>query len=101
GRLVHGDPGDLAAEPDGRPHGQRAAGRVTVQERRAAGAVDQRLDVVDLPVDRVGQRVPAPASAAAVVAVDRETGREQPGQLPGAGRMDGQRAVDQDQGRSL
>src|SRR5690348_13144910 len=28
-------------------------------------------------------------------------GREQPGQLPGTGRMDGQRAVNQDQGRSL
>ena len=75
---------------------------MTVQERRAAGAVDQRLDVVDLPVDRVGQRVPALAAAAAVEAKDREMRREQLGQLrPGAGRMDRQRAVDQDQGWSL
>jgi hypothetical protein len=75
---------------------------VAVEERRAAGAVDQRLDVVDLPVDRVGQRVPALAAAAAVIAIDREMRREQLGQLrPGAGRMDCQRAVDQDQGRSL
>jgi hypothetical protein len=54
---------------------------VAVEERRAAGAVDQRLDVVDLPVDRIGQRVPALAAAAAIKAADRETWREQPGQL--------------------
>jgi hypothetical protein len=37
-----------------------------------------------------------------IKAIDREVRREQLGQLrPGAGRMDGQRAVDQDQGRSL
>ena len=75
---------------------------MAVEERLAAGAVDQRLDVVDLPVDRVGQRVPALAAAAPVKAVDREVRCEQLGQLlPGAGGMDGQRAVDQDQGRSL
>jgi hypothetical protein len=56
---------------------------VILQERRAAGAVGQRLDVVDLPVDRVRRRVSAPAAAAAVEAVDREMGREQPAQLPG------------------
>src|SRR5215472_14876246 len=69
--------------------------------RMASGPVDQRLDVVDLPVNRVGQRVPAPAAAAAIKAVDREVRREQRGQFPGAGGMDGQCAVDQNQGRSL
>src|SRR6516165_10591411 len=70
--------------------------------RMASGPVDQRLDVADLPVDRVGQRVPALASPAAVKAVDGEVRREQLGQLrPGTGRVDGQRAVDQDQRRSL
>jgi len=83
-------------------HGQGPAGGVAVEERRAARAVDQRLDVVDLAVDRVGQRVPALATATAIKAVDREPRREQRGQLrPGAGRMNRQRAVDQDQGRSL
>src|SRR5207249_11040291 len=93
---------DLPGEPYGRPHDQGPAGRVAVEERRAAGVVDQRLDVVDLPVDRVRQRVPALAAATPVKTVDREARREQLGQLRrGAGRMDGQRAVDQDQGRSL
>src|SRR6266536_4890698 len=68
GGLVQGDLADLAAESYGRPHSQGPAGRVAVEERRAAGAVDQRLDVVDLPVDRVGQRVPALAAAAPVKA---------------------------------
>jgi hypothetical protein len=73
---------------------------VAIEERRAAGAVDQRIDVLDLPVHRVGQGVPAPAAAAAVVAVDGEVRREQPGRLRlAAGRVDAQRAVDQDQGR--
>ncbi len=73
---------------------------MAIEERRAAGVVDQRLDVLDLPVHRVGQGVPAPAAAAAVVAVDSEVWREQLGQLRlAAGRVDAQRAVDQDQGR--
>jgi hypothetical protein len=58
---------------------------VAVEERRTAGAVDQRLDVVDLPVDRVRQRVPVLAAAAPVKAGDREVRREEPGQFgPGA-----------------
>ena len=59
-------------------------------------------DTLPYAVDRVGRRVPALAAATAIKAVDREPRREQRGQLrPGAGRMNRQRAVDQDQGRSL
>jgi hypothetical protein len=79
--LVDGELADLAAKSDGSLHGKGAARRVAVEERGAAGAVDQRLDVVDLPVHGIGRGVPASAAAAAVVAVDTEVSREQLGQL--------------------
>jgi hypothetical protein len=40
----------------------------------SARRVDHRLDVLDLSLDRVGRRVPAVASAAAVIVQDGEVG---------------------------
>ena len=72
---------------------------MTVQGCRSAGHLDQRLDVLDLPVHRVRERIAAIAPAPAVIAEYGQLQREQRTQrgLAAAGTH---RAVDEDQRRA-
>ena len=66
------------------------------------GQRDQRLEVIDLPVGRIGPSVAAGAAAPAIVGVDGEARCELRGEL--GHRPEGpatQGAVDQDQWRAL
>ena len=65
-------------------------------ERRVAGHIDERREVLDLAIDRVGWRIRAVAAAAAVVGDDRQLIGQARGEV-GDRPPVGQRAVDDDE----
>jgi hypothetical protein len=73
---------------------------MAVNERRPAHRVDQRFDVFDLALDRVGRGIAAVAAAAPVVSNDGEVRRKAGGQC-GRIRARPERASDQDQRGAL
>ena len=83
-RLLDGQLADRQAR-GGCLKGQDRAGGQAPHVGSTAGCADHRSEVLDLPLDGVGRRVAAVATAAAVVAVDGEPRRQQLGQLDLAG----------------
>ncbi len=101
GRLVDDGPGDRHAGSR-RPQRQHAARRHPEHVRRSARDAEDRVEVVELPLDRVLRRVAGVATAAPVVRDHREPGREQLGQPPPAlPATVAERAADEDQGRPV
>src|SRR5439155_3557068 len=81
GSFVYGEFLDLVAQFDGCFQGQASPGRVAVHEGGFSRFVDQRVDVFDLPLDRIGLSVPTDSPAPTVIAVDREVLREKLSEL--------------------
>src|SRR6266487_3462947 len=87
---------------DWRRPGRHRAGGDSVHVRRAAGLLDQGLEVLDLTLDRERSGVATVAAAAAIVGEYREVLPQQFGQGPvGPGRPVAERPVNQDERRSL
>jgi len=69
-----------AIQTDGRLEREHPAGGDPVDRRRPTGGGDQRLEILDLTLDRVRGRVTALATAPAIVRVDGEVLGEHLGQ---------------------
>src|SRR5205814_7681194 len=85
------------AEASGSFQGEHRARGRTPEVRRAAGGSDDRIDILDLAGNGIGQRVATVAPTAAVVVVDGELRRQLLGEShvrPAVGRP----AADEDQG---
>jgi len=99
GRLEQRQLGD--SQPvGGRLQRQAGAGRVTEDCRCAAGFDDQRREILDLAVDRVGGRIATFAPATAVVVVHAEVRREERREWS-AGRPVVERANNQNERRPV
>ena len=91
-QLVHRCPGRGSLEC------QRSAGRGSIEMGPAAGELDDRLDVLDLPLDRVRQRVATVASTATVEVVRRHARRQDIGELGIRAAIDRPAADEDDRG---
>jgi hypothetical protein len=86
----------------GRAQRQDAAGGHPEHMGRPARRLDERVEVLDLALDRVARRVAAVAAPAAVVADHAEPRREQPAELsPALPAAIAERAADEDQRRPV
>lgn len=86
----------------GRPKREHGAGGHPPHKRRPTGRIDYGIEVIGLPLDRVGRSVAAIAPTPAVIVDDREPGGEElrhPHEPLPAAIAEG--AADDDQRRSL
>jgi hypothetical protein len=79
--FVDSQPVDHLAEPVGGVQRQYPTRADAVQTGHAPGVIDQRFDVLDLALDRIGRCTAAVAAAPPVVGVDGEVRHQLGGQL--------------------